>query len=486
MKVVVINGSPKGEYSITLQTLLYIQKKFPQCDFVFHHVGSRIRAYERDMSGVLADLADADLLLFSYPVYTFLVPSQLHRFVELLCAAVEEGRIDLRGRYVSQVTTSKHFYDVTAHTFIRENMQDLGMCYVKGLSADMSDLTTEAGQRQARDFFRYVCWCRKKGYCEEEDARRREAVCPASEDGSTENGAKCASSEMVPKVLEPGSQVCDSTFAVHAADSATCISDYSKSDSAALPAVIVTDCTPADEELAGMIRSFREKLALPSVVYNLRDYEIKGGCLGCLRCAATGQCIYKDEYQELLRQVHSGCGIVYAFRIRNHSMGSLFKTFDDRQFCNGHRTVTMGSPVGYLVCGDYAEESNLRMVIEARAETGGNFFAGAASCEAQVCRVAETFCYAVRHRYAPPSNFYGVGGMKIFRDLIYEMRGFMKADHEFFKTHGQYDFPHKNKGNTALMYVVGAMMSSEKMRKKIGNKMNEGMLAPYRKVLEEE
>ena len=33
------------------------------------------------------------------------------------------------------------------------------------------------------------------------------------------------------------------------------------------------------------------------------------------------------------------------------------------------------------------------------------------------------------------------------------------------------------------MYAAGAMMSSEKMQNKIGNKMQEGMLMPYRKVL---
>ena len=32
-------------------------------------------------------------------------------------------------------------------------------------------------------------------------------------------------------------------------------------------------------------------------------------------------------------------------------MGALFKMFDDRQFCNGHRTVTMGKPVGYIIDG---------------------------------------------------------------------------------------------------------------------------------------
>lgn len=57
-------------------------------------------------------------------------------------------------------------------------------------------------------------------------------------------------------------------------------------------------------------------------------------------------------------------------------MGALFKMYDDRQFCNGHRTVTMGMPMGYLISGNYSMESNLRMVIEGRAQVGGNYLAG--------------------------------------------------------------------------------------------------------------
>jgi hypothetical protein len=34
------------------------------------------------------------------------------------------------------------------------------------------------------------------------------------------------------------------------------------------------------------------------------------------------------------------------------------------------------------------------------------------------------------------------------------------------------------------MYLVGAMMRNRKLQKKIGNRMTEGMLMPYRKVLE--
>ena len=74
--------------------------------------------------------------------------------------------------------------------------------------------------------------------------------------------------------------------------------------------------------------------------------------------------------------------------------------------------------------------------------------------------------------------------MKIFRDLIYQMRGMMKADHRFYKAHGQYDFPQKNKGTILKMYAVGALLSQPKLRKKMGSTMNEGMIAPYKKVLD--
>lgn len=90
----------------------------------------------------------------------------------------------------------------------------------------------------------------------------------------------------------------------------------------------------------------------------------------------------------------------------------------------------------------------------------------------------------IKHKNTQPQNFYGVGGMKIFRDLIYQMQGMMKADYRFFKEHGQFDFPQKKKGTILAMYLVGAMLSSKKVKAKMGNKMTEGMLAPYKKVLD--
>ncbi|MBQ2651373.1 MAG: iron-sulfur protein, partial [Clostridia bacterium] len=154
----------------------------------------------------------------------------------------------------------------------------------------------------------------------------------------------------------------------------------------------------------------------------------------------------------------------------------------------GHRTVTMGMPMAYLISGDYSRQFNLQMIIEGRAQVGGNFLAGVATDEqdpnAEIDRMADALTYAIDHQYVPPQNFYGVGGMKIFRDLIWQMQGMMKADHRFYKAHGQYDFPQKKPGRMLAMYAVGALMSNPKLKAKAGSKMTEGMLMPYKKLLD--
>ena len=443
MNITVLNGSPKGDYSITVQTVKYMEKHNAQHSFSYLNVGQSIRSLEKDFSKARAALLAADLILFSYSVYTFLVPSQLHRFIELM----KEAGLDLSGKFATQVTTSKHFYDVTAHRFIEENAQDMGLKFIKGLSADMDDLTTDKGRREALAFFDYVNWCVEHDLYEPAPVRRSGyAPVPVT----------------VPETVEPNKP-----------------GDI----------VIVADLAEKDTQLASMIERFRASCQYQTRIVNIREFPFKGGCLSCFGCATNGKCVYTDGFDSFLREnIQSAQAIVLAFSIKDHSMGSRFKLYDDRQFCNGHRTVTMGKPFGYIVSGDYSAEKNLQTVIEGRAEVGGNFLAGVATDEANPDRalddLAARLVYAVENGYVQPSNFLGVGGMKIFRDLIWLMQGMMKADHQFYKSHGQYDFPQKKRGTMMKMYLVGALMSNEKLMKKAGSKVKEGMIAPYKKVLE--
>ena len=474
MNIVILNGSPSGANSITLQTVLYIERFFPEHTFHILQVGPGIRRMERDFSDCKAALEEADLIVFCYPVYTFLVPAQLHRFIELM----KEHQVSLDGKAATQISTSKHFYDITAHRFIQENCEDMGLSYIRGLSADMEDLLTEKGRQEAIAFFRFVCWSMEDKIFEPVISiagAERDAAKPSLHD---------AKEDPEPELQDPGAQSLSKTETSEAKDEARI--------------VVVTDMDTGidadDMELVRMIRCFQSQCSGQVDVVNLREFPFAGGCLGCFHCAADGTCVYKDGFTEYLRDhIQSADAIVYAFTIRDHSMGYRFKLYDDRQFCNGHRTVTMGKPVGYLVNGDLQRETNLRTLMEARAEVGGNFLAGIAvnapaaeDLAVQINRLAKTLQYAIRNHFQMPKNFYGVGGLKIFRDLIYQMRGLMKEDHRFYKKHGFYDFPQKRKGMTMAMYLVGGMMKNKKLRKKMGNKMTEGMLMPYKKVMKNE
>ena len=445
MNILVLNGSPKGEYSITLQTVRYLEKRHPEVTFTVLHVGQRIRSFEKDFAPAMQAIRAADALLFSYPVYTFIAPYQLHRFIELM----KEHNAPVAGKYATQLSTSKHFYDVTAHRYIQDNAQEMDMKYVRGLSADMDDLLTERGRQEAEAFLARFLWNVEKGYCE-----------------------PCLLSPANPKhlpVMVPEAAEADKPGDV----------------------VIIADVRTGDTQLQSMIDRFRAVLPLKTRVVNLQDFPFKGGCLGCFNCATDGKCIYKDGFDTFLREnIQTAQAMIYAFTIRDHSPGSRFKLFNDRQFCNGHRTVTMGMPIGYLISGDYGVETNLQMIVEGRAQVGSNILAGIATDQENpdyaIDELAASLVYALENKPAQPQNFYGIGGMKIFRDLIYKMRGMMKADHRFYKAHGQYDFPQKDKGTILKMYLVGWLLSSPKIRAKMGNQMNEGMIGPYRKVVDGE
>lgn len=430
MKILIINGSPKGQYSITLQTCLYLKKLYPAHEWETLSAGKQIRSIEKELTEWMAGdkqtlcptlqrVADADLLLFAYPVYTCLVPSQLHRFIELL----KETGIDLRGHFATQLCTSRHFYDVTAMRFMEDNAADMGLRMLDALSADMEDLRKAEGQLQARQWWQLIEW--KMGGMQPVTTTEKRII-------------------------------------------------------------IVADLAPDDEELAAKIADFRSRLPYHTEVFNIRDFQFTGGCVCCFKCSKSGECSMPDGFDKFLREEiqlkHDS--IVYAFRIKDHSMGSLFKMYDDRQFCNGHRTVTHGMPQAYIVAGDLSKEENLRMLLESKGEIGGNYLAGIMTDEASIEQGAKQLIWALETHYTKPQNFYGVGGIKIFRDLIWHMRGLMRADDKYFREHNLYDFPQKQWRETLFTYLIGFMMSNQKVRRKMGNKINEGMIAPYKKVIE--
>ncbi|MEA4854192.1 MAG: NAD(P)H-dependent oxidoreductase [Christensenella sp.] len=443
MKVLILNGSPKGKKSVTLQTALYLEKRHPEHEFTVIDVGRRIQYYEKNFEEVQKELEQAELIIFAYPVYTFLAPYQLQRFLELL----KENGITLKDKYATQITTSKHFYDVTAHRFIEENCLDLQAWYLEGFSADMDDLLTEKGQRQADNYFNKLFFDLSRGAF---SARKTEV--------------QSAERKIYPRSIPEGEKTGQKDV------------------------LVLTNTAGQNESLQNMIADFAAGCPHPVRIVNLRDFSFAGGCLGCLACASNGKCVYHDGFEDFLRNdILNADAIVYAFEIENHYAHSSFKCYDDRQFCNGHRFAAEGKPVGYIISGNYQKEANLQMVIEARSEVGEVYLCGIATDEGEtkeaLVHLTESICYVLENPMEKPQNFYGVGGRKIFRDLVYLMRGMMRADHQYYKKHGVYDFPQKQVGKMLQMKAAGALLSIPAVQKKMNGNMDQYILAPYQKII---
>jgi len=66
--------------------------------------------------------------------------------------------------------------------------------------------------------------------------------------------------------------------------------------------------------------------------------------------------------------------------------------------------------------------------------------------------------------YQKSVNFLGLGGIKIFRDLIYGMRGVVRDDHRFYKKRGLYDFPQKDLAKQLFNLAMGFAFTLKPVR----------------------
>jgi len=158
MKIAILNGSPKGDLSVTMQYILYIQKKIPQHELKILNVAQQIKILEKNQEkfqAIIEEIKTSEGVIWAFPLYVMLVSSQYKRFIELITERSVENAF--KDKYAALVCTSIHFYDHTAINYINAISDDLEMKFVGSFSADMMDLM-EDEQREhlisfAEDFF---------------------------------------------------------------------------------------------------------------------------------------------------------------------------------------------------------------------------------------------------------------------------------------------------------------------------------------------
>jgi multimeric flavodoxin WrbA len=458
MKIVVLNGSPKGNLSSTLQYVRFMEKKLPGNSFLVFNIAHDIRKIETDETifrGIIDGMKDADCILWAFPLYYFLVASQYKRFVELIW---ERGVMAaFKGKYTAALSTSIHLFDHMAHNYIHAICDDLEMKFLGSYSADTFDLLKESEQKRFLQFSKHLLDGIKNGV-----STVREFPPLQANEFQYEQG-------------DQGQLV----------------------DSGGRQVLILSDCESGQTNLVHMIEKLKNSFVGGAKVVNLYNIAIKGGCLGCIRCGYDNTCVYegKDEFTTFFREtVEKAPIIIFAGTIRDRYLSSRWKLFFDRSFFCNHIPYLMGKQIGFLISGPLSQIPNLSQIFEGYVEVKKGSLAGIVTDECRNSSQIDTFIEGLAQRlaqyadsgYVKPSTFLGVGCNKIFRDNIYgRLRFPFQADHAYYRRSGAYDFPQKDFKARVISAFLIFLTKIPAMRKEIYNKkIMEEMVKPLRKLVD--
>ena len=452
MKICVLNGSPKGADSVTMQYVKFLTLAYPGHTFIVENIGQRIgviEAKEEEFRKVIASVSSADAVLFATPVYYLLVPSQFKRFFELVFS--HNAAPDFLGKTAASLTTSIHFFDHTANEYLHAVAEDLGMRWAGSFMAKMDDLLMTKNQEDlvlfGADFL--------------ETAFKKPAI-----------------QRMYPPVRAP-------QYPYHPAGIPM---PLETGDS---QVVIVTDAA-AGSNLEKMVTRFSSCFGRSASVVPLEVAKMKGGCLGCCRCAFENRCVYEDGFAEFWKNdVLAADIIVFAVTVKDRSFSAAFKQALDRSFFLGHVPQMAGKQVAFLFQGPYASCETLRQVVSAypavqRANLAGvvtdedeNSFAIDERIDALALR-----CLRLSHSgYVAPSGFPAVAGHKVFRDEIWAtMRAIFRADDAYYRAHGLYDFPQHDYLHRIRTSFLSLVMVLPQARTCAKAEMKEHMIKPFAPV----
>jgi multimeric flavodoxin WrbA len=459
MRFVVLNGSPKGDGSVTMQYVRFLQKKYPAHEFPIHNISQRISKLEEDPGAfqkVIQHIESAEGVLWAFPLYYFLVPSQYKRFIELLWERNSTGVF--RGKYAAVLTTSIHFYDHIAHNYLNAVCDDLSMRFFGGFSADMSDLLKERERERFLSFFSAFF-----------DASQNKAPTLINHLPLAPIGLKYSPGE--PKeVLDPSGK----------------------------KVVIVHDVRDPLSNAGRMIEFLGKKLAGKPEIYSLHDVHIQGGCLGCIQCGYDNQCAYtgKDDFIDFFNtKVKTPDILVFAGTIADRYLSSRWKMFFDRSFFNTHTPSFAGKQIGFVLSGPLAQLPHLRQFMEAYTEMQQANFAGVVTDEGpdsvelddKLSALAHNLLDCASRGYVRPKTFLGVGAMKVFRDDIYgRLRFPFQADHRYYKKHGLYDFPQEKYRVRFRNGILGLLAHIPSFRKEVYKKrMKAEMMKPLKDFVDQ-
>jgi len=458
MKIAILNGSPKGNISATMQYILYIQKKFPQHEYKFLNVAQQIKILEKNeerFNSIIEEIRTSDGVIWGFPLYILLVPSQYKRFIELIYERKVENVF--KDKYAALLCTSIHFYDTTAINYVSGICEDLEMKFVGDYSADMYDLIEE-DQR-----LNLICFADEFFNAIEHNLPTSKRFYPL----------KYRQFEYNPTELQ-----------------------MEKIDLEGKKITVFTDSTDENSNLGKMIKQFQNCFSGSFEVVNINEVDIIGGCIGCVHCAYDNQCVYKDKdgFTEFYNtKLKTPDILVHALTMKDRYFSARWKMILDRSFFNGHTPTVIGKQFGYLLSGPLSQIPNLRQIIRAMIEISEcnlvdiitDEYGSSKEIDFMIYNFAKRLVKSSKSNYIKPGTFLAVGGQKIFRDAIYGRLGFVfQADKKYYEEHDLFDFPQDDEQAKKMNEMFSPLLqNNEKFRKEFYGRAMEQAIKPLQDIV---
>lgn len=447
MNILVLGGSPKGEKSVTMQYVKWLEQNASEHIFDVVQVAQSISKLERQPE-TLAAIAEkaraADGVLWAFPLYVATVHAGVKRFIELVG---EHGLTEaFQGRHAAILTTSIHFFDHTAVEYVRGISEDWGMCVDEVFSADMGDLTQADGPHQLSLFLRK--WI-----------------------GAIQSG-RGMPRRTAPILHRPTEYLPDNRTPVRRPIRVGIVTQSGVSANL--------------DRMVERISSHFEAVEL----YDLSTMHIAGNCTGCMRCAYDNHCMYegKDDIISTYRSLRSCDAVLFCGFVVDRYFSARWKTFIDRMFFSTHIPVLPGMPIGFVVSGPLRQHSNLQNMLEGVYGAMRMPMAGFVSDEGEhiddnLEALASSLHFLAAEGYTPPALFPAVAGQKIFRDKIFGELGIFVADYHYYRKNGYFDFPHRQFAHRLSGALMRVAMKIPSVRKNMQENMKDNMLLSFRRVV---
>jgi len=456
MKIIILNGSPKGDKSVTLQYLRFMERHFEEHSFEAINVAQQILSLEKNedkFNDVLKKINEANLIIWAVPLYVMNVPSQLKKFIELIFE--RKANQNFKDKYSAVVTTSIHFFDNLAQNYMEGICDDLNTKFIGGYSPDMYDLLDEQKREHLLSFGKSLFLAIENSYLPE---------------------------KTYPPLPETTFQYQNNS-----------VTKKIKTDKK----ILILSDNIEDSNIRNMTQHLLESLEGNNVeLVKLESIDIKGPCLGCCECGFDNECVYmeKDGYMKFyLETVKNADIIFFCGTILDRHISSLWKKFFDRAFFHTHTPSMTGKQLSFVLSGNYTLLDNMKEFTKAFSQWQRANLVGVVSDESsdnktidyQIESVANMAIEMSNINFVAPWSFLGIGGHKIFRDDIWgRLRFVFQADHKYYEENGFYDFPQYDEKAIELNENMMKLTADPEMRIKIKKMVKDQMVAPFKHIAE--